>query len=81
MDPPAMSAFRSDNATTPYSLTEIWPFQFGQFSDNPTREDDPMGVEQRGEKKRRNDDVSTSTAPNVMVLLHFMYIYTYKCVL
>ncbi|KAL1804409.1 hypothetical protein DCAR_0936058 [Daucus carota subsp. sativus] len=67
MDPPAMSAFRSDNATTPYSLTEIWPFQFGQFSDNPTREDDPIGVEQRGEKKRRNDDVSTSTAPNVMI--------------
>lgn len=64
MDPPAISVFRSDNAT-PYSLTEIWPFQFGQFVDNPTREDDPIGVDQRGGKKRTSDDVSTSTAPNV----------------
>ncbi|XP_074335313.1 transcription factor BHLH089 isoform X1 [Apium graveolens] len=64
MDPPAISAFRSDNAT-PYNLTEIWPFQFGQFMDNPTREDDPITVDQRADKKRRSDDVSTSTAPNV----------------
>lgn len=69
MDPPAImnhGAFRSDNTTPFNNLTEIWPFQFGQFSDNPTRDDDPMVMDQRGvDKKRRQIDESTSTAPNV----------------
>lgn len=75
MDPPAImnhGAFRSGNAA-PNNLAEIWPFQFGQslgqFTENPNREDDPTFLDQRGERKRRQDDdsiigVSTISAAN-----------------
>lgn len=52
MDPRAINAFRSEKATA-YSFTE--PFQFGQLSNNPSREDEAVGVDSQslGERAKR----------------------------